>query len=84
MEDRVSIVKDIVRADKDLHALKAQVRALQEKAVDTEGRLRRNNVQIIGLPERVEGTKPTAFSEPLLISALELGYVTHICGGTSP
>lgn len=59
VEDRVSTVK-------------MQVRALQEKAVDTEGRLRRNNVRIFGLPELVEGTKPVEFAEQLLITVLKL------------
>lgn len=51
-------VEDTVRTDStDLHALQLQVRALQEKAIYTENRLRRNNVQILGLPECAEGPR---------------------------
>lgn len=40
--------------------------------MDTEGCLRRNNVPIIGLPERVKGIKPIEFTEQLLITVLKL------------
>lgn len=35
-EDRISWVEDTVRTDCDLHALQLQMKALKEKAVDTE------------------------------------------------
>lgn len=48
------------------------MKALQEKSVDTENRLRRNNIRIIGLPEKTEGNKPAEFAETVLISLLDL------------
>lgn len=52
--------------------LQLQVKALQEKSVDTENRLRRNNIRIIGLSERAEGSRPAEFAETFLISLLDL------------
>lgn len=57
MEDRTSEV-DMVHSDsKDLHALQLQVKSLKEKAINTENRLRRNNIHILCLPEKAEGSK---------------------------
>lgn len=39
---------------------------LAAKAADLEGRSRRNNIRIIGLPESIEGPRPTAFFSDLL------------------
>ena len=41
---------------------------LQAKVVDLEGR--RNNIRIIGLPESVEGSRPTEFFAGLLVEVL--------------
>ena len=43
---------------------------LQAKVVDLEGRSRRNNIHIIGLPESVEGSRPTEFFAGLLVEVL--------------
>lgn len=52
VEERVSTVEDTVRTDsREIKALQIQVKALQERAIDTENRLRHNNVRILGLPE---------------------------------
>lgn len=64
VEDRVSGVEDLIRSDH--RTLQLQVRALQERAIDTENRLRRNNIRILGLPKRAEGSRPTVFTEKLL------------------
>lgn len=40
--------------------------ALQQKIEDLEGRSRRNNIRIIGVPEGAEGTRPTDFVAELL------------------
>lgn len=53
-----------------MHIMRKQISALQDRATDTESRLRRNNIQIIGLPERMEGDKPVEFSQKLLINVL--------------
>lgn len=77
MEVQVSKVEDKVKTDdREWHILRKQMNVLQDRAIDTESRLRRNNIRIIGLPERVEGDNPTEFSEKLLINILGL---QHLC-----
>ncbi|KAL1252289.1 hypothetical protein QQF64_020085 [Cirrhinus molitorella] len=39
---------------------------LKAKTADLEGRSRRNNIRIIGLPESVEGPRPTVFFSEML------------------
>lgn len=46
--------------------------ALQDRAINTESRLRRNNIRIVGLPERAEGDNPMDFSENLLTDIVGL------------
>lgn len=49
-----------------LDQVKRQLKGMQEKLDDAEGRSRRNNVRILGIPERSEGTNPTQFIEDWL------------------
>lgn len=74
MEGWVSELEEIVHTDsRDLPALLLiQVKALQEKAIDTENRLRRNNICIRGLPERAESSRPAEFAEQMLTKLLDL------------
>lgn len=44
-----------------------------EQAIDTENRLRRNNIRILGLPKRAEGNKPSEFAGQCLSTILDLG-----------
>ena len=49
-----------------LPTIKAQgtkITSLEDKMDDLENRLRRNNLRLVGLPERVEGSDPVAFLE---------------------
>ncbi|KAF3842531.1 hypothetical protein F7725_024482 [Dissostichus mawsoni] len=43
---------------------------LAAKTADLEGRSRRNNIRIIGLPESIEGPRPTTFFSELLVELL--------------
>lgn len=43
---------------------------LQAKVTDLECRSRRNNIRIVGLPEAIEGPRPTAFFSDLLAEVL--------------
>ena len=43
---------------------------LTEKTIDLESRSRRNNIRIIGLPESIEGPRPTSFFAELLAEVL--------------
>lgn len=54
-----------------LTALKTQ-RSLREKVTDSEGRSRRNNVCIFGVPEGAEGDSVPRFVESLLRRELAL------------
>ncbi|KAL1246547.1 hypothetical protein QQF64_034592 [Cirrhinus molitorella] len=44
--------------------------SLRAKLSDLEGRSRRQNVRIVGLPESIEGPRPTAFFSTLLVEVL--------------
>ena len=46
--------------------LSEHIRRLEDRAEDTEGRMLRNNVRIIGLPEGEEGTNVTTYVESWL------------------
>lgn len=45
-------------------------RQLQEKVTDLEGRSRRNNIRIYGIPENIEGTSMLRYVESMMISEL--------------
>lgn len=47
-------------------ALSKENESLKLKTEDLENRSRRNNIRITGLPEKVEGMQPTAFTEIFL------------------
>ena len=48
-------------------SLQEDNKLLKAKLSDLEGRSRRQNVRIVGLPESFEGTRPTAFFSELLV-----------------
>ncbi|KAM9336985.1 uncharacterized protein ABDE67_020023 [Symphorus nematophorus] len=52
--------------EKAVSDLKKENSALKLKVDDLEGRSRRNNIKIIGIPEQEEGGKPTEFVEALI------------------
>ncbi|KAI9999385.1 hypothetical protein NQD34_018262 [Periophthalmus magnuspinnatus] len=59
-EQRLTYVEDkCVLLQQDNHWLR-------EKVADLEGRSRRQNIRIVGLPENIEGPRPTAFFSQLL------------------
>lgn len=49
-----------------LEQMQKQINGLQERADDAEGRASRNNVRILGIPEKSEGKNPTEFVEQWL------------------
>lgn len=51
-------------------ALAESNKRLMVKAADLEGRSRRNNIRIIGLPESIEGPRPSKFFADLLVEVL--------------
>lgn len=58
-----------------------QVAAANEKVDNIENRLRRNNVRILGFPEKVVSWDPTAFVERWLLELLGKEAFTplHAC-----
>ncbi|CAL9703385.1 unnamed protein product [Knipowitschia caucasica] len=62
---------DLMGIQATLGALSAENAKLKAKVVDLEGRSRRSNIRIIGLPEDIErATRPTEFFSQLLFDAL--------------
>lgn len=58
--------------DSTVNALKTQVKTLTDKCEDLEGRSRRNNLRLVGIPEGSEGQRPTEFIGGLLKDLLKL------------
>ena len=61
-EGRISDIEDTQKTtNSDVLELLHTVKNLELKAEDAEGRSRRNNLQIVGIPEGTEGTNPTSY-----------------------
>lgn len=72
LEGRVSQVEDdVFPLQQDVKSMKEQLGRINEKMDEMENRLRRDNIRIVGLPERCEGQNPIAFLE---------GWFTEIFG----
>lgn len=64
METWVSEVEDkLVPAQKDIRTHSLAIAALQAKADDLENRSRRNNIWLVGVPEKTEGANPSDYFE---------------------
>lgn len=63
--DRITKDADprITKNTTTIQCLKQQITGLLDRVLDAEGRNRRNNIRVIGLPERSEGTKAADFME---------------------
>lgn len=67
-EGRISDIEDqLPPLARDTRAAAQQAAQNTAKTDDIENRLRRNNVRIVGLPEKVEGRDPTTFVEDWLL-----------------
>lgn len=66
--DRLSELENLVQT------LNAQVTQLNAKCEDLEGRSRRNNIRLVGVPEGVEGSNPTEFISGLIQDTLSLDH----------
>lgn len=70
-EERISTVEDAIPPlSKEVKTHTAQIAALFLKTDDFENRLRRNNVRLIGVPEKAEGSNPGDFFEQWLAQAI--------------
>lgn len=62
----------ITELETTVRKLTAQVKHLDDCCEDLEGRSRRNNIRLVGLPEGLEGPRPTEFVAQLLKEILRL------------
>lgn len=67
LEGRISLIEDINQLKQEMKAISEKVNLYSSKIEDMENRLRRNNVKMMGLPERCEGSSPTGFMEKWLL-----------------
>lgn len=66
-EQRISDLEDTIAPILPrLNTYGGKITTLEDKVHDLENRLRRNNLRLVGLPERVEGSDPVAFLESWL------------------
>ncbi|KAK7117362.1 hypothetical protein R3I94_013542 [Phoxinus phoxinus] len=65
-----STSQDMKTMEAELAAISEANAKLQTKLVDLEGRSRRNNIRIVGLPENIEGAHPTAFFSQVLVEVI--------------
>lgn len=67
LEQFANSVEDV---EPRLASLASENAKLKAKIIDLEGRSRRNNIRILGLPENIEGSQPTVFFSQLLLDVL--------------
>lgn len=60
----------LIELEKACTTLQRDNESLTAKLADLEGRSRRQNIRIVGLPESIEGSRPTAFFSHLLVDVL--------------
>ncbi len=65
-------------ANDALTEMMEQTRRMQEKLTDLEGKSRRNNIRVFGLPEDTEGSSTAKYLEQLLKTELELPEGTNL------
>ena len=72
-EQRISDVEDdINKLTSKVSTLESTVKRLADKVDDLECRSRRNNIRLVGLPEKTEGQDATAFLEKWIPEALSM------------
>lgn len=70
-ENRVSTLEDqLPPMSKAIQSHAQDIAALLNKVDDLENRSRRNNVRLVGVPEKAEGRNLVAFLESWLINAI--------------
>ncbi|KAL1268900.1 hypothetical protein QQF64_034263 [Cirrhinus molitorella] len=78
-EERISGTEDeIVQLRARANSLESQVKKLTDKVDDMENRNRRNNVRLVGLPEKEEGNDACTFLEAWIPKILEMDLSTSL------
>ncbi|CAJ0965631.1 unnamed protein product [Ranitomeya imitator] len=79
VEERVSTAEDhIVKLQKAEKKFAQAIAELAAKNEDLENRSRRNNIRIVGLPEKTEGRNPTEFVENWLLEKIGSTVLTKV------
>lgn len=79
LEERLSQVEDDLAPIKlELKAMKTQMGLYKTKMEEMENRSRRNNVRVVGLPERCEGPHPEEFLEKWLRGIFGTESFSHL------
>lgn len=72
-EEHISTAEDtLTRLQTKVHKLEAKVKSLATKRDDLECRSWRNNMRIVGIPEKEEGLDPCAFMEKWIPEILNI------------
>ena len=66
-EDGATIEHRLTQLENSYQALQKENDMVKDKLADLEGRSRRNNIRIIGLPENFGGPRPSVFFSELLV-----------------
>ncbi len=69
-----SLDERVERLETSLATLTESNTKLKAKTADLEARSRRNNIRIIGVPESLEGPRPTTFFSELLFEDLAIRF----------
>uniref|UniRef100_A0A8C9XRJ6 L1 transposable element RRM domain-containing protein n=1 Tax=Sander lucioperca TaxID=283035 RepID=A0A8C9XRJ6_SANLU len=72
-ETRISTAEDEIQTLKEtIGKLESKTKNLTNKVEDLEGRSRRNNLRVLGLPEKVEGNDTCSFMEKWIADTLKI------------
>ncbi|KAJ8418399.1 hypothetical protein AAFF_G00141080 [Aldrovandia affinis] len=71
-DDLGSLNKTVKAIKDELKVVKNQIKGVQAKCDDLEGRSRRNNIRLVGVPEGLEGPRPREFISKFLQDILHL------------
>ena len=89
--DHEQRISDLESELNQLQLLESQVTSmaddnakLKAKITDLEGRIKRCNVRLIGVPEAIEGTRPTSFFSTLLVDILGKDVMPKPAEGDKP
>ena len=71
LESNANLTEERIQAlEASCSTLSEACAKLKNKNIDLEGRSRRNNIRIVGLPESIEGPRPTSFFSDVLMEIL--------------
>lgn len=76
-----SLEDEMVPVRHDVAANNVVIQRHANRFDDMENSLRRNNVRILGLPEKIEGKNPTAYIEQWVLDKFDkTSFTSFFCG----